>query len=590
MERVELVVVLLAGACAVAVLTRRWRLPYPIVLVLAGLLVAVVPGLPAVQLSPDVVFLVFLPPLLFFPAVTTSWRDFRANLRPIGLLALGLVLATTFAIGALAHAVLPGLPWAVAFALGAVVAPPDAVAATSIARRLGLPRRVVTVLEGESLVNDAASLVAYRIAVTAAVTGGFSVAAAGRDFVVASVGGVAVGVLVGAGLGLSARRLRPDPAVDNTIFLIVPYAAYLLGERLHVSGVLAVVAAGLVTARAASPFVSSETRLAGYAVRDVLSFVLTSLAFGLIGLQLRPIVAALSDDGLDLPTVLGRAALVLLGVIAVRLLWVFAASYLPRWASPRLRERDAYPRPATVFVVGWAGMRGPVSLAAALSLPLVTAGGAPFPSRDALVLVAFVVILGTLVLQGLTLPLLIRAFGLHDDGSDEREEVRARVLAATAALDRLDELGAEGWVRDDTAARVRGQYEFRRRRFQARQDSLDGPSTGAASDGGIEARSGGLPPSGPRAARRPARHRPAAAPRREHRRRGPAQHPARPRPGGRPAGGIAAPPPLTAGAAIAARWARKVGPEDPPRGDHRRGVTPARWWRRAAGGRGVRGR
>lgn len=373
-QRVALVVALLAVGCAVAVLARRVAVPYPVLLVVVGLLLALVPGLPAVRLDPDIAFLVFLPPLLFIPAVSTSWRDFKANLRPISLLAVGLVLATTALVAVVAHAVVLGLPWPAAFVLGAIVAPPDAVAATTIARRLGLPQRIVTIIEGESLVNDAASLVAYRVAVAAVVTGSFSLGSASLSFVVGGVGGVAIGVGFGFLRGLAARVLSPDAAVDNTLFLLTPYAAYLVAEQVEVSGVLAVVAAGLVVARVSSPVVGFQTRLSSLAITDLLSFVLTSLVFVLIGLQLRPVLAALPQDRL-LP-VLGETLLVALTVVVVRMLWVFPGMYLPRLLS----AREQRPPIGGALVVGWAGMRGVVSLAAALSLPTATDSGGAFPN------------------------------------------------------------------------------------------------------------------------------------------------------------------------------------------------------------------
>jgi len=398
------------------------------------------------------------------------------------------VLATTALVAVVAHAVVPGLPWPAAFVLGAIVAPPDAVAATTIARRLGLPQRIVTIIEGESLVNDAASLVAYRVAVAAVVTGSFSLGSASLSFVVGGVGGVAIGVGFGFLRGLAARVLSPDAAVDNTLFLLTPYAAYLVAEQVEVSGVLAVVAAGLVVARVSSPVVGFQTRLSSLAITDLLSFVLTSLVFVLIGLQLRPVLAALPQDRL-LP-VLGETLLVALTVVVVRMLWVFPGMYLPRLLS----AREQRPPIGGALVVGWAGMRGVVSLAAALSLPTATDSGGAFPERDVLVLITFGVILVTLVLQGLTLPALIRRTGLHDDGMVDRERATARARASAVALARLVELAEQPWAPDRPVQRLRERYTGQHTRDHARAQRLsaEASDTGSA-DGGHSA-----PPAGSR--------------------------------------------------------------------------------------------
>ena len=469
----------MAAVAALATFARRIGVPYPILLVLGGLGVALIPGLPPVELEPDVIFLLFLPPLLFGAAYFTSWRDFRANLRPIGLLAVGLVLATTGAVAVVAHLV-TGLPWAAAFVLGAVVSPTDAIAATTIAQRLGVPRRIVTILEGESLVNDATGIVAYRIAAgVAAGTISFSVAGAGGQFLVGSVGGVLVGLAAGW-LMVQTVRLLDDPPVEIVVSLLTPFIAYIFAEEgPHLlwhellgrsgepffSGVLAAVAAGLYVGRKSPTIMSSATRLEGGAVWNVITFLLNGFAFVLIGLQLPQVVAGLGEH--TAAELARYAILVSLTVVLVRIVWVFPATYLPR-LSRRLRSRDPLPFPRNVLVIAWAGMRGVISLAAALALPLTAEGGAPFPGRNLILFLTFCVILATLVVQGLSLPLLIRALGLRDDGSAEQEEVRARIGAAEAALARLGELEAEDWVREDTAARMRGMYGYRRSRFLAR--------------------------------------------------------------------------------------------------------------------------
>jgi Na+/H+ antiporter len=480
LPEIEAILVLLAAVATLATLANRIKVPYPILLVLGGLALGFVPGLPRVELDPDVVFLLFLPPLLYVSALFTSWRDFRANLRPISLLAVGLVLMTTCAVAAVAHWAIE-LPWAAAFALGAIVSPTDAIAATAVAQRLGVPRRIVTILEGESLVNDATGIVAYRIAVAAVVAGTFSLWEAGVQFVIGAVGGIAVGLAVGWAVLWARRHVSEDPSVQNTVSLLTPFAAYLLAEEpshyvwhyllhlpgeFHFSGVLSVVAAGLYLGRRAPYVISPETRLQGYAFWELVTFLLNGLIFSLIGLQLGSIVEGLSEYSAATLVLFG--GLISLTVILVRIVWVFPATYVPRWASSSISERDPSPPWQAVSVVSWTGMRGVISLAAALALPLTTATGAPFPERDLILFLTFCVILATLVVQGLSLPALIRALGLEDDGSQDREEVLGRIEVAEAALARIEELLEENGVQEDTAERLRGIYNYRRSRFSAR--------------------------------------------------------------------------------------------------------------------------
>ena len=469
---------------ALATLATRLKIPYPILLVLGGSALGFVPGLPPVELDPELVFLLFLPPLLYVSAIFTSWRDFRANVRAISLLAVGLVLMTTFVVAAVVHAV-TGLPWAAAFVLGAIVSPTDAIAATTVAQRLGVPRRIVTILEGESLVNDATGIVAYRVAVAAVITGAFSIWEAGLQFVVGAAGGIAVGFAVGWLIVWARRHLSEDPSVQNIISLLTPFVAYLAAEELphslwerlhdligvpadlHFSGVLAVVTTGLYLGRKGPYIISSGTRLQGYATWELITFLLNGLIFILIGLQLRSVVARL--DVYSAGELIFYAVLVSLTVVLVRILWVFPATYAPRWVSRRLRERDPAPPWRSVTIVAWTGMRGVISLAAALALPFQASGG-QFPDRDLIIFLTFCVILATLVVQGLSLPALIRALGLEDDRIGEKEETHGRIQVAEAALERLVELGAEDWVREDTQERVRGLYTYRRNRFASRFD------------------------------------------------------------------------------------------------------------------------
>lgn len=441
MQPVEEVLALLLVVALLTVAARRIGIPYPILMTLGGLALGLVPDLPRVELPPDLVFLLFLPPLLFAAAFFTSPRELADNARPIGLLAVGLVLATTGVVAVVIHTLAPAVPWAVAFLLGAVVSPPDAVAATSIAQRLGLPRRVVIILEGESLVNDATALVAYRLALVAALSGTFSIERAAVSFVVVSVGGVAIGLVAGWAITYVLGRLE-DPPVEVLLSLLAPFGAWLLAEALGVSGVLSVVTAGLVVGRRAPRIFGSDARVLGSGVWQMVVFTLTGLVFILIGLQLPTILDTLSASR-SFGELASWAVVVSVTVILVRLAWVFPGTYLPRLLSSRVRAREPAPAPRNVLVVGWAGMRGVVSLAAALALPLTLEGGAPFPERDLVIFLTFSVILATLVGQGLTLPWLIRLLRVGDDGSAAHEELHAREAAVLAAMSRLDELAAE---------------------------------------------------------------------------------------------------------------------------------------------------
>lgn len=450
------------------------RIPYPILLVLGGLVIGVVPGMPEFELQPELVFFGVLPPLLYGAAFFTSLRDLRATVRPIGLLAVGLVLVTTGGVAVVAHTVVDGLPWSAAFVLGAIVSPTDPLAATSIARRLGVPRKLVTIVEGESLVNDGTGLVLYRVAVLAVVTGSFSALETSGLFVVVVAGGIAVGLGVGW-LVRQIRRRLDNPPAEITISLLTGYVAFIPAELMGVSAVLAAVTAGVYLGWHTPELTTAQVRLQGIAVWEILQYLLNALLFVLVGLQLPVVMDALGDvPGVRL---LGYAALVSLTVIVLRFAWVFAVLHAPKWLARRMSDwRGA------VFL-SWAGMRGAVSLAAALALPLETDAGAPFPGRDLILFLTFAVILATLVGQGLTLPLVIRALGIEDDGIEDRQDAKARIQVAEAALARLEELVGEEWVREDTAQRVRGAYRFRMNRFRERlDDETDGAHESRSQD------------------------------------------------------------------------------------------------------------
>jgi Na+/H+ antiporter len=462
LHQLETVILLLIAVLALAAFARKLVIPYPILLVIGGLVLGFIPGVPTLRLDPDVVFLVFLPPILWSAAYFTSWRDFRSNLRPITLLAVGLVLATAAAVAVVAHIWLPGLGWAGAIALGAIVSPPDAVSATAVAKRLDLPRRAVTILEGESLVNDATALILYRAAVMAAVSGTFIFSDTVVDFFMAAGVGVVVGLLVGV-VARWALKLMKDSFSEIAVTLLSPYIAWVLAEQAHASGVLACVAGGLYLRQHFSEAVAPTTRIQARAVWDFLVFVLNGFIFILIGLQLGALREAI-PPGMFIPLMLS-GALVSVTAIVVRLIWVPLAAWIPRLLSPSLRARDPMPALPSLFIIGWTGMRGIVSLAAALALPLTTAAGAPFPFRAEIILITFSVILATLVVQGLSLAPLIRALKLKEDGTLEREEMQAREHAATAALVRLDEVANEGWPIPEHLDQMRVHYGDRVQRY-----------------------------------------------------------------------------------------------------------------------------
>ena len=447
------------------------RLPLPILLVAGGIGLGFVPGLPQVVLAPDIVLVAVLPPLLYSGAFFTSLRDLRTNRRPIAFLAFGLVAATMGTVAVVAHAWI-GLPWAVAFTLGAVVSPTDALAATEIAGRLGAPRRVVSLIEGESLVNDGTALVLYRAAVGAAIGGTFSLLDTSADIVVDVIGGIAIGLAVGWVVRQVRRRLD-DPPIEVAIAVLSGYFAYLPATAIGVSGVLAAVTIGVYMGWHTPELTNERTRLTGDAFWEILVFLVNALVFGLVGLQLRSIVDLLS--GTPMSTLVGYSLLVSATVILTRIVLLPVFTYVPRWAFRSIREHDPYPPWQYPAVISWAGIRGAVSLVAALALP------SDFPHRPLIVFLTFGVIVATLMLQGLTLPWLIRVLDVSDDGGAEREEAKARIRTAEAALARLEELLEEGTVHPKTAERLRGSLGFRRDRFRARFDDGD--------DGAIEERS-----------------------------------------------------------------------------------------------------
>ena len=469
---------LLVAVALLLISAQLVHVPYPILLVVGGLGLSFVPGIPEIQLPPDLVLIAILPPLLYGAAFFTSLRDLRENAGAISLLAVGLVLTTVLAVAAVAHFFITGLNWQGAFVLGAIVSPTDPTAAAAIAERLGLPRRIVALIEGESLVNDGTGLVAYKFAVVAVVTGSFSLGDAAGHFVLNVVGGIAIGLAIGFVIRQLRRRLN-DPPLEITMSLLSGYFAYLPAQAAGVSGVLAVVTVGIYMGWHTPELTSAQTRLQGIAVWEILLFVLNALLFALVGLQLPAILDSLS--GRSTGTLIGYAALVTAAVIAARFLWVVPGTYLTAWF--RRRTRPIQEPGKAAILISWSGMRGAVSLAAALALPLTTDAGDAFPNRGLIIFLTFGVILGTLVLQGLTLPAVAKALGLEDEGLAAKEESKARVFAAEAALARLEELADEDWVREDTLERLRGMFGFRRERFRSRFDpDSDGAAEGRSAD------------------------------------------------------------------------------------------------------------
>lgn len=454
---------LLLAVVAVATLADRLRIAYPILMVIAGVVVAVLPIQHRIHLEPDLILLVFLPPLIYDASLDTSARDLRAHWRPILLLAVGLVLATMAAVAVAFHLLIGGVSWAAAFALGAIVSPPDSVAATQIAGKLGLPRRLVTILGGEGLMNDATALTAYQVAV-ASIAAATTVGDVLRTFTFAVVAGIAIGVAIGW-IGTRLLRLTETPVIENTLLLILPFAAYLPADRVGASGVLAVVTTGLVFSRYGASSLTAAARLQQRQIWDLLVFLLTGLSFLLVGLELHPIVETLTKR--DSGSLVIEGLVVVAVVIVVRLVWMFGVTALPGGRHLFSVNQGV---PATwreTTVVGWAGMRGAISLAAALALPQ------DFPQRDLIVFLTFAVIAATLVGQGLSLPPLIRRLGLIS--SDDQHHVRidkTRRRLTIVALERLGELAEADGIPDAVQARVRGGYEAQLAHLDRRIDVM----------------------------------------------------------------------------------------------------------------------
>ncbi len=463
---IHVILLLLAVLVVVAVVARRLDTAPSILLVGAGIFLALVPGLPRIELAPELVLLGILPPLIYSAGVAMSWREFRFNLRPITLLAFGCVVFTSWAVAAVTHAVI-GMPFAVGFVLGAIVAPTDVVAPLAIVRQLGVPRRLVVVLEGEGLANDATALILYRFAVAAVGTGLFSIGEAAGTFALIVIGEIAYGIGVGW-FSLRLRRWARDPRVEITLSLLTPYAAFLLPQYLGGSGVLATVAAGLFVSWNGPLLIPAATRLQGIFFWDLIVYFLEGFVFLVTGMQTRTLLDR--TDTVLLRDLAIAVPLVVAVLVVARIIWVYPSTYLPRWVSPSLARRDPLPPPQWTFFLSFVGIRGVVSLAAALAIPLTTAAGVPFPQRDLILFVTFGVIVVTLIGQGLMLPAIVRGLGLTRHAAAERRrehdaEVTARSEALSVAFKRLQRLADEGQISPEVLATLRARHAYRAARL-----------------------------------------------------------------------------------------------------------------------------
>jgi monovalent cation/hydrogen antiporter len=469
MAGLELVLVLLAVSSGLRLVAERLTVPFATVLVVGGLGLAFVPGLPQIDIPPDVLFLIFIPPLLYSGAIAYPLRDFRRQLGPILRLSVIMVLVSTAAIAIVAHAVLPGFTWGAAITLGAIVSPPDPIAVISVTRSLRIPRTVISILEGEGLLNDATAFITYRFAVAAVVTGAFSMWHALTQFLLVAAGGTAIGFLMGVVVARLHRTARKASVVTNTVSLLTPFASYLLADSVGASGVLAVVATGLYAARTVPRIIGAEARLEVYGTWRVVTFMLESLVFILVGLELPLVERALS--ALPLSRLVWEAGVISVAVILVRILWVMPTSYVfrifGRWIR---RSDDSLPSWRAILFIAWAGLRGGDSLVLALSLPLATAAGARFPAREEIIFIAFCVIFITLVVQGPTLAPFARRLGLPTGEGEEVEDAHARLAAAEAGLRILEDPAVASSRYPEVVRYLRTRHRQRARRWAAREN------------------------------------------------------------------------------------------------------------------------
>lgn len=456
-DHLLLIIILLMAVSLLSILSEKLKIAYPIFLVICGLVIGFASNVLDIKLQPDLVFLIFLPPLLFAAAWNTSWNDFWSFRRPITLLALGLVIFTSFAIAVVSHAMIPGFTLALGFLLGGIISPPDAIAATSILQKLKMPKGVLTILEGESLINDAASLIVFRFAVVAVLTGTFTMWNATIDFGLVSIAGILVGLVVAFFIYAIHRFLPTTSSIDTGITLITPHLMYIVAEHFHFSGVLAVVSGGLFLSSKSAQIFTYETRLQAQGVWETLVFLLNGTVFILIGLQLPLILHSIDPN--QIMSLVGYSIIISLVTIVVRMIWVFPGTYLPRWIYRTSKNSEKYPNWKSVFIVAWSGMRGVVSLAAALSIPFTMGAGELFPFRNEILFITFIVILFTLVVQGITLPLLIRKLNIIVEDDDVTHELEIQLHLVTSVLGHLDEHYSHEMSTDKTFALLRERYQ-----------------------------------------------------------------------------------------------------------------------------------
>jgi len=458
-ENLLLVLSLLFVTYMLSMLSEKLRISYPIFLVIAGLLISFIPGIPFISLQPDLVFLIFLPPLLYFSAWNTSWKDFWQYKRPIIMLAVGLVIFTSAAIAFTAHAIIPDFPLALGFLLGGIVSPPDAVAATSVLQNMNMPKRVLTVLEGESLINDASSLIVFRVALAAIFTGQFVFWKAGIDFFLVAAMGILIGLAIANILYAVHRYMPTTGSIDTGLTLISPYLMYVTAEHFHYSGVMAVVSGGLFLSFRSHEIFTYNSRIQVYSFWQTLFFLLNGVVFILIGLQLPVIAGGLGEYAIT--DAIFYAVIISLITIVIRIIWVFPGAYLPRFLSKSIRVKEKRPSWQSVFIVGWSGMRGVVSLASALAVPLTLTSGKQFPHRNLILFITFVVILFTLVLQGLSLPFMIRILKIKNDEAEnlEEQELTIRLRLARAALEHMQSEHGDDMEDIDAFRRLKERYE-----------------------------------------------------------------------------------------------------------------------------------
>jgi len=439
MQEFKFVVIIMAILISLTAIANKRKLPYPILLVFAGLIIGFLPGLPAMALDPEIVFVIILPPLLYDAASRTSWHEFKSSIRPISALAISLVFFTTVAVAFTAHLLIPGFSWPLAFVLGAIVSPPDAIAASGIIKGLGLNKKVVTIIEGESLVNDASALIAYRYAVTAVTTGTFIFWQAGLQFLIVASVGIIIGMVIGYLFVFAHKKIENNPIVETSLTLLSPYISFLIAEHFHMSGVLAVVSTGLVISWRAPEVFSYQTRMNTRVVWDTVIFLLHGFVFILIGLQLPLIINDLGHFPVLL--ILGYGLVISLVTIVVRIVWVFAGAYWQKYFYRLMSSADKKSEYVNtdetwknVLVVAWTGTRGVISLAAALALPFVLQDGSAFPKRYSIIFLSFVVIFVTLVVQGLSLPYLIRWLNIKPDDNTNVEEFKLQLYLANSTV------------------------------------------------------------------------------------------------------------------------------------------------------------